>query len=444
MPADRARRASPLEALLARAAPVEPDERAPVAAAFCLFFCVLGGYFAVRPVRETVGTILGEERVAELYFATWTASLLVIPAYGWLVARFRRSVLLPSIYGFIASVLAIAGFTLQASDDSIAVGQLFYVFISVLNLFIVSVFWSFLLELFESRQTKRLFGVIAAGGTTGALLGPLLTDLTVSRIGNGGVLYLGAALFVAAIFFQRVLIAIWRDRSRASAPDAAGESASRDRPIGGNPLAGITLVLRSPYLLAIALFVLLLASVTTFLYFEQLRLVSEEFPDTEQRTRVFARLDWIVQSLTVVSQIFLTGRIASRLGLTVLLTIVPIVMMLGFAALAASGTFAVLAVVFVIRRAGEYAFVRPGREMLFSRLDTETKYKAKNLIDVVVYRGADVLTGQVNTALDRAGFLPVVVALLGIATSALWAVNGWWLGRRHDAAAPEAGAIKTT
>jgi ATP:ADP antiporter, AAA family len=441
MSTDAAAGVSPLGRLLARLAPIRPGETGTVVAAFCLFFCVFFGYFAVRPVRETIGTVLGEERVADLYLATWMASLLLIPLYGWLVARFRRSALLPAIYGFIALSLAGVGLALQAGDDSILVGQFFYVFISVLNLFVVSVFWSFLLELFDSGQVKRLFGIIAAGGTAGALLGPFVTDLTVSRLGNGGVLLLGASLFAVGIFFQRALIAIWKTKSGSEA--AASESASRqkpqDKPIGGNPLAGITLVLRSRYLLGIAVFVVLLASVTTFLYFEQLRLVKETFPDVEERTQVFARLDWIVQSLTVVSQIFITGRVATRLGLTVLLTIVPVAMVFGYLALAASGTFAMLAVVFVARRAGEYSFVRPGREMLFSRLDTETKYKAKNLVDVPVYRGADWIAGQVNTGLDRAGFAPSAVALLGAVIAGAWALNGWWLGRRYDAETAKPG-----
>jgi ATP:ADP antiporter, AAA family len=177
----------------------------------------------------------------------------------------------------------------------------------------------------------------------------------------------------------------------------------------------------------------LLASVTTFLYFEQLRLVEITFPDTEDRTRVFAALDWVVQSLTIVCQVFLTGRIASRLGLKVLLTIVPIVMVFGFLALAAVGTFAVLAVVFVLRRVGEYAFVRPGREILFSQVDNETKYKAKNVVDVPVYRGADALIAQVSAALETGAVGASVAALLGATVAAAWVANGWWLGKRSDA-----------
>jgi ATP:ADP antiporter, AAA family len=419
--------------LLARVARAEPGEAPAVAAAFVLFFFVFCGYFAVRPVRETIGTILGEERVADLYFWTWMGSLALIPLYGWLVARIRRAVLLPALYAGIAVALALVGFALQATADSSAVGQFFYVFISVLNLFIVSVFWSFLLELFDAGQARRLFGVIAAGGTAGALTGPIITDIFVTRLGPGGVLYVGAALFAVAVVCQQVLLRIWARERAARPPAEKTASASDDRPIGGNPFAGVTLVLRSPYLLGIASFVILLASVTTFLYFEQLRLVRDTFPDIEERTRVFARLDWVVQSLTIAAQLFITGRIASRLGVTVLLTLVPVAMIFGFVTLAASGSFAVLAVVFVLRRAGEYAFVRPGREMLFSNFDNETKYKAKNFIDVTVYRGADWISGQVNTGLTAGGLAPAVVALIGAALAALWALNGRWLGR---AAAP--------
>jgi len=185
--------------------------------------------------------------------------------------------------------------------------------------------------------------------------------------------------------------------------------------------------------LAIALFVVLLAAANTFLYFEQLRLVKATFADAQERTKVFAALDWTVQALTILCQLFLTGRIASRLGLSVLLAIVPVIMIFGFLSLAAAGTFAVLAVVFVLRRVGEYAFVRPGREILFSRVDNETKYKAKNVIDVPVYRGSDAITAQVSTALEGGALGTSAVALIGAVLATVWAVNGWWLGKRSDA-----------
>jgi AAA family ATP:ADP antiporter len=414
---------------------IERHEMPAVAAAFCLFFCVMAGFFSIRPVRDTVGSMMGRERLADLWIVVWIVSLAVIPLYGGLVSRFRRSVFLPWIYAFVVASLIFVGISLRDGQPSVLVSQFFWVFMSVLNLFIISVFWSFLLELFRSGQTKRLFGVIAAGGTAGALAGPLFTDFTVEMTGNSGVLFVGAGLFTGAIIGQRVLLRIWRGSANPAAPAAGTPADAREQAIGGNPFAGVWIVARSPYLLGIAMFVVLLSTASTFLYFEQLRLVEIAYPEPGARTRVFARLDWIVQSLTIVSQIFLTGRIAARLGLVVLLSMVPMAMIVGFGALAVWNTFPVLAVVFVARRFGEYAFVRPGREMLFGPLDRETKYKAKNLIDVPVYRGADALSAQVQQGVEGMGFGPQTIAAMGVGTAVLWAINGWWVGRRHDAAA---------
>jgi len=418
---------SALGRLLRRTTTIHDTELAAVVAAFVLFFFLFAGYFAVRPVRETAGTLLGGGRVADLFVVTWVVSIAIVPAYGWLVARLRRAVLLPLIYGGIAAALAAVGLVLRADPESVRTLQFFYVMISVLNLFMVSVFWSFLLELFDKEQARRLFGVIAAGGTAGALAGPLVTTLVVERIGNPGVLFMAAALFLAAIAAQRALLNIWKSHALAGA--AAGGS---DRPLGGNPFAGFTALLKSPYLLGISCFIVLLATATTFLYFEQLRIVSETFHDKEARTRVFGLIDTAVQTLTVLFQVFLTGRIAQRLGVVALVTIIPAIMVLGFLGLAASGTFAILVTVMVARRVGEYAFIRPGREMLFSVVDNETRYKVKNLIDVSVYRGGDALASQVQDGLGHAGWTPAIVALLGAALAALWAVVGALLGRAYN------------
>jgi ATP:ADP antiporter, AAA family len=299
--------------------------------------------------------------------------------------------------------------------------------ISVLNLFMVSVFWSFLLELFNKEQAKRLFGVIAAGGTTGALAGPALTTLLVKQIGNTGVLFMGAAMFVITILCQRTLINIWRGSGAGPTGDGG-----RDRPLGGNPFAGFTALLKSPYLLGISCFIILLATATTFLYFEQLRIVSETFHDKDTRTRVFSIIDTVVQSLTVVLQLFLTGRIAQRLGVIALVTFVPLLMVAGFVGLAFTGTFAILVTVMVLRRVGEYAFIRPGREMLFSTVDNETRYKVKNLIDVTIYRGGDALSSQVQEALGNAGWTPAFIATLGAVLAGVWALVGVFLGRAYN------------
>ena len=419
-----------LQRQLARLAKVEPRETGAVLASFFLFFFVLGSYFAVRPVRETIATLLGRERVADLWLYTALFSIAIVPIYGWLVARVRRGVLLPAIYGGVALILAGIGSSLQIDEGNLGIGAFFYVWISVLNLMLVSVFWSFLLEMFDSEQAKRLFGFVAAGGTLGALIGPFTAGMLVDRIGNAGVLYLGAAGFLGAIVCQRVLIKIWnRD---GSGRENASDAPRTDHGLGGNPFAGIAIVLRSPYLLGIALFVVLLSAVNTFLYFEQLRIVSDSFTDTKQRTEMFATIDFIVQSLTIVSQLFLTGRIASALGVRSLLTFVPVVMILGVALLSVFNVFGMIASLLVVRRFGEYSFIRPGREMLWSRLDTETKYKAKSFVDVPVYRAADYVGAQAKTAIDAMGTSPAGAALIGSALAAIWAVNGWLLGRRHD------------
>ena len=431
-----------LQRVLARFARVEPGEVAAVVAAFCLFFFVLGSYFAVRPVRETVATLLGRERVADLWLYTALFSIAIVPLYGWLVARVRRSLLLPCIYGGVALILAIIGSYIQVDEGNLQVGTFFYVWISVLNLMLVSVFWSFLLEMFDREQTKRLFGFIAAGGTFGALVGPLTARLTVEHIGNAGVLYLGTVGFLCAIVCQRVLMSNWNNAPSASASGGDASTAvlqaRNDEGLGGNPVAGIMIVLRSPYLLGIASFVVLLSAVNTFLYFEQLRIVSETFADTTARTEMFATIDFVVQSLTIFSQLFLTGRIASRLGVRTLLTFVPLIMIGGFMLLSVFNVFGMIALLLVLRRWGEYAFIRPGREMLWGSLDKESKYKAKSFIDVPVYRAADYVGAQAKSALDAdrpqgaQHQFPAGAAIVGAGIAALWAVNGWMLGRRYD------------
>jgi AAA family ATP:ADP antiporter len=412
---------------LQRVARVEADEVRPVVVAFLLFFCVLCGYFMLRPVRETIGTVLGEAEVENLFAVTFLSSVAVIPLYGLACARLPRAVVLASVYAiFGVSLLILAG-VMNADPDNVYAARFFYVWISVFNLFVVSVFWTLMVDRSTSEQAKRLFGVIAAGGTIGGLVAPLATDALIEPIGRTGVLVVSASLFGLAIVCQIILLRIWHQSG-----DAA-DRAAQTRPMGGNPFAGITRVIRSPYLLGFCGFVLLLSAATTFLYFEQLRVVSEAFPSEDDRTQVFARLDFAVQALTLVTQLFFTSRIATRLGVAVLLASVPLAMVGGFLTLAVMSNFWVLAVVMVVRRAGEYALTRPGREILFTSVDTETKYKAKNLIDVVVYRGGDALSAWLRKGLKASGMSFAAIALVGAGIALVWALIGLWLARRHEA-----------
>ena len=409
---------------------VGEDEATPVLAGAGLFFLLFAGYFMLRPVRETMGIAGGVDNLQWLFTATFVATLAAMPLFGWLAARAQRRHILPWTFAFFALNLVAFAIAFALQPDNVWFARTFYVWLSVFNLLAISVAWSVLADLFPSAQAKRLFALMAAGASAGGLLGPLLGVALVGVIGHAGLLGLAAMLLVAAIFAARYLQR-WRDTHPARAELAAE---ARRRPLGGSPLAGATTVLRSPFLLGIAAFVLLLASVTTFLYFEQARLVEATFPDPTRQTQVFGTIDAVVQALAILSQLFLTGRIAQRLGVGVLLVAVPLVTMLGFLWLALAPSFAVLAMVMVVRRAGEYAFVRPGREMLFTIVPVEAKYKAKNFIDTVVYRGADAVSAWAKALVDLLAQQPALAALIGAGIALTWAVTGGALARAYNRA----------
>ncbi|HEY0502847.1 MAG TPA: MFS transporter, partial [Lysobacter sp.] len=377
------------QARIARVFGIAEGEARPVLTGATLFFVMFAGYFMLRPVRETMGVAGGVDNLQWLFTGTFIATLAAMPLFGWVATKVPRRRILPWTFGFFSVNLALFALSFQHDPDNLWVARTFYIWISVFNLIAISVIWSVCVDLFPMTQAKRLFALMAAGASLGGLVGPLLGIALVGPIGHAGLLWLAASLLLVGIAIARHLQR-WRDAQ----PVHDGLTAlARARPLGGHPFAGITTVLKSPYLLGISLFVLLLASVSTFLYFEQARLVELKFPDREDQTRVFGTIDAIVQSLTILSQLFITGRLVQRLGLAALLVMVPVVTVLGFLWLALAPTFAVLAVVMVVRRFGEYAFVRPGREMLFTVVPTEAKYKAKNFIDSVVYRGADAVSG---------------------------------------------------
>ncbi len=406
----------------------EREEAPAVVGGFLLFFLIFTSFFMLRPVREAFGSVGGGEDLPWLFTGTFVATLAVVPLYGWVAARMPRRRLLPILYIITAAVMAGFATSLALNPDSVWTGRAFYIWYSVVNLFAISIGWSLMADLFERERGHRLFGQIAAGASLGGLTGPLLAGLLVMPLGEAGLLFVSAGLLLSSLVVVRYLLG-WRERMGPRADTPAPER------IGGSIWAGLTLIARSPYLIAIAAFVLLLTTVTTFLYFEQARIVEAAYPDRAARTQVFAAIDTAVQSLTILIQIFFTGRLAKRLGVTVLLVAVPATMMFGFGLLALAATFPVLVFVMMVRRVGEYALVRPGREMLFAPVDAETKYKAKNAIDTFVYRGGDALSGWVYTgivAVTSTG----AVALAGAVIAGLWAALGYAIGKRHDGEAP--------
>jgi AAA family ATP:ADP antiporter len=406
---------------------IQPGEGPAVLAGLLLFYLLFTGYFMLRPVRETMGVAGGVENLQWLFTGTFIATLACLPLFGWLASKVPRRHILPWSYGFFASNLLLFAALFAVDPENMWSARAFYIWLSVFNLLTISLAWSVLADLFSTEQGKRLFGLLAAGASLGGLSGPILGTLLVAPLGHAGLLLL-AGLFllgsvVACGFVQR-----WRDRN----PLPVATEVPASRPLGGNPFAGATAVLRSPYLLAIALFVVLLASVSTFLYFEQARIVSETFTDRTRQTQVFGLMDTVVQALAILTQVFLTGRLAKRMGVGVLLVAVPLVLAAGFVWLALAPVFAAFVVVMVVRRAGEYALVRPGREMLFTVLPAEDKYKAKNFIDTVVYRGGDALSGWVKRGLDVLGEHPQLAMFIGALIALGWGLTGRWLGRRQQ------------
>jgi AAA family ATP:ADP antiporter len=407
---------------------VRPHETPVVMAGLVMFFLLFAGYFMLRPIRETMGVAGGVDNLQWLFTGTFVATLAVLPAYGWIASKVSRRRIVPWVFGVVVASLLGYGGAMLARPDDVWLARTFYIWVSVINLLMISLAWSVLADVMDSHEAKRLFALIAGGASLGGLVGPLLTTLLVKPLGHGGLMVLSAVL-IGASAATATWLHRWRDRHPL--PAGAMSSDQRRRPLGGNPFAGATAVFRSPYLLGIAFFVLLLATVTTFLYFEQAKLVAERFADKEEQTRVFGLIDTVVQTLAILSQLFITGRIAQRLGVGVLLVAVPMIVAAGFLWLALAPVFAVFVVVMVVRRAGEYAFVRPGREMLYTVVPAEQKYKAKNFIDTVVYRGGDALSGWVKRALDVLAEHPAAAMFIGAGVAVAWALTGAALGRRQ-------------
>ena len=411
-------------ARLAAAIDAQPQELPGLLAAFASVFALFSSYSILRPIRETMGLTSGLETLPALFWGTFIAMLALQPVYGWLTSRFRRSVFLPWVYlFFILNVLGFyAWFNLQADHTWIA--RVYFVWVSVFNLFVVAVFWSLMADVFTREQAGRLFGFIAAGLSLGGLFGPFLGKQLAQPIGTINLLLVSAALLaIGLVFMLRVLA--WH-RMLGEAATGTGD---RDASLGGNALAAFTQVVRSPYLALIALFVLLLTWASTFLYLEQQALVVQRFADRDARTEFFNTIDFWVQAAALTVQFFLFGRLSRWLGFRALIVLVPLLMTVGYAVLAFAPTFAVLVGVMMVRRVGEYAIARPARDTLYTVVTREEKYKAKSLIDTFIYRGGDATSASLHALLKSTFGLGLVgIAWVGAVIAAVWALVAFRLG----------------
>lgn len=415
---------------LRRLIEVHPGEGRAVFWAFVYFFALLSSYYILRPIRDEMGVTAGIERMQWLFTGTFIAMLLVVPAFGWITSRYRRRRFLPYVYGFFIATLLLFYLLFESALPARQVAPAFFIWLSVFNLFVVSVFWSFMNDLFDNAQARRLFGLIAAGGTAGAIVGPAATALLVRHLGTGQMLLISAALLGVALACIARLIA-WHRAAPAAGARVGPGGDPQEAALGGGILDGISLIARSRYLLGICLLILLYATLSTFLYFQQAQIVRDAFDDPATRTAVFAAMDLAVNALTLAAQLFVTGRLVRWLGLGRTLALVPLSLAIGFALLGFFPLLPVLVAVQVLRRAGNYAIMRPAREMLFVVLTREEKYKAKNVIDTVVYRGGDALSAWLYAGMRGLGLGLSTIAWLAVPLALLWAWTALRLGHRQ-------------
>ncbi|MDG0971311.1 MAG: MFS transporter [Porticoccaceae bacterium] len=403
---------------------IQGHEIRAVVGSFVFVVVLMSAYYILRPVRDAMASDWTDAEVSWLWTLNFFISTAVVALYGALVSRFRLQLLVPSIYAIFA--LTFIAFYILASTivDRTVVEKSFYVWVSVFSLFHISVFWSFMSDLFSKEQAGRLFGIIAAGASVGGLIGPSIPSFFSASLGTDNLMLLASAMLlvpIPIIFYLQSL----------KSSDLHSEGLAVQPPkvrIGGHPFAGFRLFFSNPYLLGIGVFIFLYTGVSSFVYFELKNLLSEL--SRTERTAVWARMDLAVNTLSIAVGMFVTGRIVEKFGMPVTIALVPVLISIGLVILAVSPFLGVVVALQVIRRAGNYGVTRPAREILFTRVDTETRFKAKPVIDIVAYRGGDMLMAWLFTGLTQGlGLGLAAVAAVGAGIAALWSIVGIYLGR---------------
>ncbi len=421
---------------------LRPGEGRALGWSFAYFFFLLAGYYVLRPLRDEMGIAGGVRNLHWLFTATFAVMLAAVPAYGALVARLPRRRFIPLVYHFFVANIAVFWLLLSFDLGKVQVARVFFVWISVFNLFAVSVFWSYMADLFASEQGKRLFGFIAAGGSAGALLGPLLAVGLALPLGPVNLLIVAALLLELAVLCARRLETAAPPAAAVGAPHADTTAAPPGSAgLGGGWLTGIAMVLRSPYLAGIALWVALLSLAGTFLYFQQANIVAAASDDPAVRTRIFASIDLAIGILTLIVQLLATGKLIGRFGVGRAAAALPLVFVLGFLLLAVAPMLLVVVAFQAIQRTANFALSNPAREVLFTVLQREEKYKAKNVIDIVVFRGADAASGWLFALMRGAGLELSTLSLAAVPLAGVWFALALALGRAQERRAAAATIV---
>jgi AAA family ATP:ADP antiporter len=419
-----------MTAILQRFTQIRREEVAPVLVSGLAFFFILTALMVLRPARDALGMQRGIEAIRWLFVGTAVVTLAVNPVFGLLVSRFRRLVFINSTYLFFAATLLVFYTLLVMAPATIGKtsGMIFFVWFSVFNLFSTMVFWGLMADRFALEQSKRLFGVIAVGGTLGAIAGPWLASQLAEPLGTAALLPVSAGLLVLAMLSMRVVAHLQPAVSEDRLIRAVDERAV----IGGSAWEGLRAVFRSPYLLGISVYVLTLTVVATFIYFTRLQMVAALGEGLDMRTTVFAQIDLYVQITTLVLQALVTGKLMKRVGVPVTLALLPITAALGFLGLAMVASLATVIVFQAAFSAVQRAITRPARETLFTVVSREDKYKSKAFIDTFVYRGGDVMGAQIEGALGRLGTGLAALVSVSIPLVIVWGALGVWLGRQQQ------------
>jgi ATP:ADP antiporter, AAA family len=428
MPSSAAPR-SRLSRLVIHGTLIEPHERTAVLLAFLCYFVLFASYYILRPVRDTAATVFGVESLDWLFTGTFIGTIVASPLYAWLASRLKLRRFLPAVLWFwLLNLVGFAGYFAVAPESRL-LAAIYYWWFSIANLFMISIFWSLMVDLFATSQATRLFAFIASGGSFGAIAGPLITRLAVHAVGLGGLLLIAAGGFLGMIVLVHLLM---REKERLRAAGEEVQQSSFDHGLEGNPFEGFFQILKSPYSRSQAGFILLMTWANTVGYFLQTEVIAKAFSAVEARAVAIADISLVVNVITAAILFFGLGHFVRRFGVTATLVANPFIMVFAFLALAFSPTLLMIQALQVVRQVTQYAIARPSREMCFTVVEQKDRYKTKNVIDTVVYRFGDLSSAWILTGLRAAGARVFGSCMTGVAFSVLWGLVALQLGRRYE------------
>lgn len=415
---------NPISTFIKSASKIKDNELKATVASFLFVVVLMSAYYILRPVRDAMASDWTDAEVSWLWTINFFISTAVVALYGVAVSRIRFQLLVPTMYAIFALTFVAFYASLSVFSDRTFIDKAFYVWVSVFSLFHISIFWSFMSDLFSKEQAGRLFSIIAAGASVGGLIGPSIPSFFSASLGTDNLMLIASAMLLIPI---PIILFLQSLRSTELRLDNLAVNNAPAK-IGGNPFAGFKMFFSNPYLLAIGLFILLYTGISSFVYFELKNLLADF--SRPERAAIWAQMDLAVNTLAIATGLFATGRIVGKFGMPFTIALVPVLICLGLIVIAIAPLMAVVVGLQITRRAGNYAITRPAREMLFTRVDRETRFKAKPVIDIVAYRGGDTVMAWLFTGLTQGlGLGLAAVAIVGAVIAALWAIVGIYLGR---------------